>query len=385
MERSRIEMLPRLDQPGFFRELAALDVVLDTHPFSGGTSTLDALWHGVPVVTLAGALSHSRSTASILAQIGRGEWVAETPERYLEAAASLALLLPRDPGEREALRRLLRDSPLCDGPGFARAMEAAFRQAWSEVGARPAQRPRDAVTAFWRGLRAGQPAPALPRTDLAAIATIVDCARDNAAESIARAGREWVLFTDTALFPADFSRATLPTALMEKFDVLASLGADALAGGDIAAAGKGHVRGVLLVGDADAGRVFASAWVPGDFGRWWRCLAVRCWCGGNCWAPASHRRDDARIRSISAARSCGCPIACTAQAPTLGVSVALTAADRSWMVDSKIRNAALRSIETDLGLPRWGQSQPGAPPMKAAFPALAWAGVLPALERLIDG
>lgn len=109
-----------------------IDVALDTFPYNGTTTTCEALWMGVPVVALLGDRHASRVSASLLNNADLGELVAGTPEEYVEIACRLA-------GERGTLKRLrsemrnrLLASTLCDGSGFAKQMEVAFRNMWCE-------------------------------------------------------------------------------------------------------------------------------------------------------------------------------------------------------------------------------------------------------------
>src|SRR4029078_8117741 len=107
-----------------------IDVALDPHPYCGGTTTCDALWMGVPVVSLAGRTGASRAGATLLAHGGLGHLVTRTPEQYVELAAALI----RDAAGLAALRRELREriesSPVMDARQFARELEAAFRIGW---------------------------------------------------------------------------------------------------------------------------------------------------------------------------------------------------------------------------------------------------------------
>ncbi len=106
-----------------------VDIALDPFPYNGTTTTCEALWMGVPVVTLAGDRHAARVGASLLAQVGLGELVADSVAGYVAIAADLA----RDSARRSRLRATLRGrmaaSPLCDGPGFAGRFEAALRAA----------------------------------------------------------------------------------------------------------------------------------------------------------------------------------------------------------------------------------------------------------------
>jgi len=107
-----------------------IDIGLDTFPYNGTTTTCEALWMGVPVVTLAGSTHASRAGASILSSIELSEFVATTPARYVE----IALQLASDAGKRRTLRTgmraRMRASPLLDAPRFTRALEAVYRDMW---------------------------------------------------------------------------------------------------------------------------------------------------------------------------------------------------------------------------------------------------------------
>jgi protein O-GlcNAc transferase len=127
----RITFVPHVDMQQYFRWFDAVDIALDTAPYSGGTTTCDALWMGVPVVTVPGSLPASRSTASILSTVGLANWIAPTPEDYVRLAVEFgrdaALLV----GLRASLRQKMLDSPIMDETHFARDIEAAYRQMWS--------------------------------------------------------------------------------------------------------------------------------------------------------------------------------------------------------------------------------------------------------------
>jgi predicted O-linked N-acetylglucosamine transferase (SPINDLY family) len=120
-----------------------VDVALDpVGGLGGGTTTCDALWMGVPVVTLAGDRPASRMSASMLDAIGAPELVTHSPEGYVRTAAALA----RDPGRLDAIRARQRDrmvrSPLCDTKGLAGALEDAYEamfDRWSADHGRTAQ------------------------------------------------------------------------------------------------------------------------------------------------------------------------------------------------------------------------------------------------------
>jgi predicted O-linked N-acetylglucosamine transferase (SPINDLY family) len=107
-----------------------IDVGLDPYPYGGGTTTCDALWMGVPVVSLAGRTAVSRAGSTLLANVGLERLVARDEEQYVERAAALL----RDPaalaGLRRELRRRVESSPLMDAAQFARDIEDEFRTAW---------------------------------------------------------------------------------------------------------------------------------------------------------------------------------------------------------------------------------------------------------------
>jgi len=127
----RIEMLGRTpDARDHMKLYGRVDVALDTYPYHGTTTTCEALWMGVPVVTLAGRTHVSRVGVSLLTSAGLPELIAQSPEDYLRIAASLADDLPRLTESRQTLRAKLRASPLMDGARFTSDMESAYRQMW---------------------------------------------------------------------------------------------------------------------------------------------------------------------------------------------------------------------------------------------------------------
>ena len=103
---------------------------LDTFPYGGGTTTCDALWMGVPVVSLAGPAAVGRGGVSLLSNVGLPELVAEDCEQYVQIAAELARDLPRLSALRATLRERMQASPLMNAPRFARGVEAAYRTMW---------------------------------------------------------------------------------------------------------------------------------------------------------------------------------------------------------------------------------------------------------------
>ena len=112
---------------GLYHEV---DIGLDTYPYNGATTTCEALWMGVPVVTLKGNTHASRMGASVLKAAGFGHWVAESAEEYVHLAVQLAGQQEQLEQLRGSLRERLRGSRLLDETGFTRELEAAYRQMW---------------------------------------------------------------------------------------------------------------------------------------------------------------------------------------------------------------------------------------------------------------
>ena len=128
--RDRVELVGPSRLPEMMAEYGDIDIGLDPIPYNGGTTTAQALWMGVPVITLAGGNFCSRMSASLLGRIGLDELVAETIEDYVSKAVALA-------GERDrrlALRADMRDrmsrSSLTDTASYTRNLEALYRQMW---------------------------------------------------------------------------------------------------------------------------------------------------------------------------------------------------------------------------------------------------------------
>jgi predicted O-linked N-acetylglucosamine transferase (SPINDLY family) len=130
VDASRVTIEPRLPLEAYFRRLDAADIALDAMPYSGGTTTCDALWMGVPVVTAPRAWPMSRSAASILSAVGLREWIVSSPEDYVDRAVAAAADVEALRGLRATLRSRMRGSPLMDEPRFARDMEDAYRRVW---------------------------------------------------------------------------------------------------------------------------------------------------------------------------------------------------------------------------------------------------------------
>jgi FkbM family methyltransferase len=134
VEAERVLLLP--PDAGHAEHLARygeVDIALDTFPYNGTTTTCEALWMGVPVVTLRGDRHSARVGASLLHRVGLDDLVAETPEEYIEKAAALAADPLRLRELRAGLRERMQASPLMDAKRLATAMEDAYRDMYREA------------------------------------------------------------------------------------------------------------------------------------------------------------------------------------------------------------------------------------------------------------
>src|SRR5262249_25592493 len=122
--RHRVSFVGKLARPRYLELYHGIDIGLDTFPYTRQTTSLDAFWMGVPIVTIVGETAASRAGRSLLVNIGLPELIAETPEQFVGIAVGLARDLPRLSDLRATLRDRLRSSPLMDAPRFARNMEA---------------------------------------------------------------------------------------------------------------------------------------------------------------------------------------------------------------------------------------------------------------------
>ena len=130
VEPERVEFGRRVSRREYLGRYQRIDIGLDTFPFTGATTSLDALWMGVPVVTLTGGTSLHRAGTCLAMNLGLPELVASSEPELVAKAVALAGDLPRLAQLRAELRPRLEASPLADAPRFARHLEAAFRTAW---------------------------------------------------------------------------------------------------------------------------------------------------------------------------------------------------------------------------------------------------------------
>ena len=127
---SRVVLEGRSPHREFLGAYNKIDIALDPFPYSGGLGTCEALWMGVPTVTLPGDTFASRHSMSHLCNVGLHEWVAEDIEAYIGTAIAKASDLPALATLRNHLRAIVKASPLCDAPRFGRNLGAALRNCW---------------------------------------------------------------------------------------------------------------------------------------------------------------------------------------------------------------------------------------------------------------
>ena len=126
----RIALVPRLLRGEYLRQYHMIDIALDTFPYNGHMTSCDALWMGVPVVSLRGATSVGRGGVSLLSNLALPDLLAATPDEFVRIATSLASNLSRLSALRQSLRSRMRESPLCDAGLFTRSVESAYREMW---------------------------------------------------------------------------------------------------------------------------------------------------------------------------------------------------------------------------------------------------------------
>jgi protein O-GlcNAc transferase len=130
IDRDRIELRGSSGHRAFMGEYGHVDIVLDPFPYSGGLTTCEALWMGVPTITLPGEIFASRHSASHMSNAGLPDWVTGSVAEYIEMAVTRAADVPALATLRASLRETVRRSPLCDAPRFGQNLGAALRRAW---------------------------------------------------------------------------------------------------------------------------------------------------------------------------------------------------------------------------------------------------------------
>jgi predicted O-linked N-acetylglucosamine transferase (SPINDLY family) len=138
----RTEFVPFRPRAEYLRTYQRIDFGLDTFPYNGHTTSLDALWMGVPTLTRVGETCVGRGGLSQLHQLKLSELAAHSDRAFVDAAIALAADLPKLAALRSSLRARLERSALMNGERFALNVESAYRAAWTrytqaESAARP--------------------------------------------------------------------------------------------------------------------------------------------------------------------------------------------------------------------------------------------------------
>jgi protein O-GlcNAc transferase len=127
----RIELLSQVPSYGeHLNTYNRIDIGFDTYPYHGTTTTCEALWMGVPVITLAGNSHASRVGVSLLSNIGLPELIAKTSDEYITIAVNLAKDLKRLQSLRLCLRDMMKHSPIRDAKRFTANLEICYREIW---------------------------------------------------------------------------------------------------------------------------------------------------------------------------------------------------------------------------------------------------------------
>jgi predicted O-linked N-acetylglucosamine transferase (SPINDLY family) len=134
----RVRFASPRPRPAYLALYHQIDIALDPLPYNGHTTSLDAFWMGVPVVTLVGGTVVGRAGLSQLTNLGLTELIAHSPDEYVAIAVGLAGDARRRSELRASLRERLQKSPLMDARRFARNIEAAYRLVWQRWCARTA-------------------------------------------------------------------------------------------------------------------------------------------------------------------------------------------------------------------------------------------------------
>lgn len=129
---ARLELRGSSGHRAFLREYNDIDIVLDPFPYSGGLTTCEALWMGVPTVSMPGEIFAARHSLSHLSNAGLADWIAPDLAGYVALALEKAADLEALATLRAGLRARTQASPLCDAPRFGRSLGAALRHAWRE-------------------------------------------------------------------------------------------------------------------------------------------------------------------------------------------------------------------------------------------------------------
>lgn len=132
IDASRLDLRHQPIGPTHLHTYRSIDCCLDVFPFSGHTTACEALYNGVPTITLPNDAPPSRFVASVLTMAGLPEWIAGSSEEFVRIGQTMAADLPRLAALRAGLRAKMLGSSLCDASAFTRHLEFAYRQAWRQ-------------------------------------------------------------------------------------------------------------------------------------------------------------------------------------------------------------------------------------------------------------
>jgi predicted O-linked N-acetylglucosamine transferase (SPINDLY family) len=138
---SRLLMEGESSREDYLACFSRVDISLDPFPYTGGTTTVESLWMGVPVLTLAGKTLIGRQGLGLLMNAGMADWVAHSPEEYIEIAANWAQRTEELAALRAKLRQQVLDSPLFGAETFAQHFVDAMEQIWAKYVENPVPRP----------------------------------------------------------------------------------------------------------------------------------------------------------------------------------------------------------------------------------------------------
>jgi len=130
----RIEFVDYQPRPEYLKTYQRIDIGLDTFPYNGHTTSLDALWMGVPIVTMAGKQAVGRAGVSQCGNLEMDDLVAHSPAEFVKIARDLVADPTNLKRRRQMLRARMLRSPLMDAPRFARNLESAYLQMWEQKG-----------------------------------------------------------------------------------------------------------------------------------------------------------------------------------------------------------------------------------------------------------
>ncbi len=130
IEPDRVTLLSWMPPQDHWRCYAQADIALDTYPFNGGVTTFEALWMGIPTVSLVGSLWVARMGLCIMSSVGLGSLAAQSPEQFVAKVQALVAHPQALSQLRQTMRERLKQTDLCNVELFASDLETAYREIW---------------------------------------------------------------------------------------------------------------------------------------------------------------------------------------------------------------------------------------------------------------